>query len=157
MGHQIKLGRSGQLCLTLPQTELQVARDKFHTCFSIFLIPAHTTRQMLSCQVTGDTMTEGTDKLADKQTDRFESSSRVAIETCHCLMLQPWSFGSSFKSHYTNYRFMTREPGANFNSCQDGMDCGLMVPETHTHTHTHTKTQREREQVGCLGMNPHKF
>ena len=76
---------------------------------------------------------KGTDKLADKQTDGFENSSKVAIEMRHCLMLQPRSFGGSFKSHYTNYRFTTRGPGANFNSSRTGMDCGLIVSEAHVY------------------------
>lgn len=102
------------------------------------MIPAN--RQILS--QLGRQDTQGTDKLADKQTDHFENSNRVAIEICHCLMLQPWSFGGSFKSHYANYRFMTRGPGANFNSTQAGMDCGFIVPEAHVHLHAQARVSR---------------
>lgn len=89
-----------------------------------------------------------TDKQADKQTDRLVNSRRAAIEICHCLMLQPQLFGGSFKSHYTNCCFMTREPGANCS--QSGMDYGLIVPiDRHMNTH--------REGGGCLGTNLHKL
>lgn len=52
-------------------------------------------------QVSGDSMMKG-DRLASRRADDFGNSGGVAIEMCHCLMLQPGSFGGSFKSHYTN-------------------------------------------------------
>lgn len=39
-----------------------------------------------------------------KQMDRLGETLQMCWRESHCLMLQPWFLGGSFKNHFTNYR-----------------------------------------------------
>ena len=54
-------------------------------------------------------------------------------------MLQPWSFGASFKSHSTNNRFMAR-PGANLTLFK------LRWTVARQFSEARTNTQKEEEE-----------
>ena len=68
------------------------------------------------------------------------------------LRLAPLEF--RLKNHYTNNRFMTRRPGANF---ETSVKLGQTVALAEVCTYMHTDTHTHKEGEGCLGMNPHNL